>query len=143
MEKKIKQWSVEETKCLVAVWSTPEFQSKLDSAVRKGKCYQELAEALASAGFTRTIDQIINKLKKLKKDYRDTKKDLNKSGHGRPELDPSYEILDTVLGCRPANQLEGALNSSLAANVTSGTAEEQNSSPGSTSTTSRSENGKL
>lgn len=61
------QWSAEETKCLVAIWASPEFQEKLETSTRKSKLYNELLEEMAKAGFTRTPDQIINKLKKLKK----------------------------------------------------------------------------
>lgn len=115
VEKKNLQWSTEETKCLVAIWASTEFQEKLESSTRKSKLYAELVEELAKAGFSRTSDQIINKLKKLKKDYRDTKKDLGKSGAGRGDTCHSYELLHSVMGQRPANQLTGALNSATAA----------------------------
>ncbi|XP_030269989.1 zinc finger and SCAN domain-containing protein 20-like isoform X2 [Sparus aurata] len=115
MEKKNVQWSAEETKCLVAIWASPEFQEKLQTSTRKSKLYNELSEEMAKAGFTRTPDQIINKLKKLKKDYRDTKKDLSKSGAGHGDTGDSYELLDSVMGHRPANQVTGALNSATAA----------------------------
>ena len=67
MEKKNVQWSAEETKCLVAIWASPEFQEKLETSTRKSKLYNKLSEEMAKAGFTRTPDQIINKLKKLSK----------------------------------------------------------------------------
>ena len=115
MEKKNVQWSAEETKCLVAIWASPEFQEKLETSTRKSKLYNKLSEEMAKAGFTRTPDQIINQLKKLKKDYRDTKTDLSKSGAGYGDTGDSYELLDSVMGHRPANQVTGALNSATAA----------------------------
>lgn len=114
MEKKNSPWSKTETKCLVAIWASPEFQEKLESSTRKGKLYKELSDEMAKAGFTRTPDQIINKLKKLKKDYRDTRKDMNKSGAGRGDTNDCYELLDGVMGHRPANEVTGALNSATA-----------------------------
>ena len=65
MEKKNVQWSAEETKCLVAIWASPEFQEKLETSIRKSKLCNELSEEMAKAWFTRTSNQIINKLKKL------------------------------------------------------------------------------
>ncbi|KAK5605283.1 hypothetical protein CRENBAI_014254 [Crenichthys baileyi] len=47
-----------------------------------------LVQLMEKPGFVCFKDQIVNKLKKLKKEYRDAKKD--------------------ILGCRPANQLSGA-----------------------------------
>ena len=38
-----------------------------------------------------------------------------KSGNRRRDLDDSFELLDSVMGCRPANQAKGALNSATAA----------------------------
>ncbi|KAK7175605.1 hypothetical protein R3I93_002514 [Phoxinus phoxinus] len=66
---------------------------------------------MAVAGFDRNLVQISNKLKKLKKDYRDQKKDLGRSGNGRPRRNPHFDVLDSVLGDRPACQVTGALNS--------------------------------
>ena len=101
--------------CLVAIWASPEFQEKLETSTRKSKLYNKLSEEMAKAGFTRTPDQIINQLKKLKKDYRDTKTDLSKSGAGYGDTGDSYELLDSVMGHRPANQVTGALNTATAA----------------------------
>ena len=108
-------WSVEETNCLLAVWASPEFQERMDDKfIRKSKLYGELVAELAKAGFQRTAEQITNKLKKLKSDYRDAKKELSKSGAGNDTDFPFYELIDSALGHRPANQLHGSLNSATA-----------------------------
>ena len=52
MEKKNLQWSAEETKCLVVIWASPEFQEKLETSTRKSKLYNKLSEEMAKAGFT-------------------------------------------------------------------------------------------
>ena len=52
MEKKNVQWSAEETKCLVVIWASPEFQEKLETSTRKSKLYNKLSEEMAKAGFT-------------------------------------------------------------------------------------------
>ncbi|XP_035863599.1 uncharacterized protein si:dkey-261j15.2 [Sander lucioperca] len=66
---------------------------------------------MAVAGFDRNLIQISNKLKKLKKDYRDRKKDLGRSGNGRPRRNLHFDVLESVLSDRPACQVTGALNS--------------------------------
>ncbi|KAL2098350.1 hypothetical protein ACEWY4_007557 [Coilia grayii] len=83
----------------------------------QGKVYGEISDELAGVGYHRTVDQITNKLKKIKKDYRDYKANLARSGVGRNKFKSGINItlLDNVLGTRPANQTEGALNSAVAA----------------------------
>ncbi|XP_046880165.1 uncharacterized protein si:dkey-261j15.2 [Hypomesus transpacificus] len=112
MDAKLKQqWSEEETKCLLALWSTTEVQNKLDGAVRRKPIFENIKLEMAAAGYDRSIEQLINKIKKLKKEYRDQNKDLGRSGSGRPKKSPYYDILESVLGDRPACQVRGVLNS--------------------------------
>ncbi|XP_060776410.1 uncharacterized protein LOC132885900 [Neoarius graeffei] len=108
------QWSVEETTCLLAIWSTDEVQAKLEGATRTKPVLHQIQKEMAAAGYESTLEQISNKLKKLKKDYRDQKKDLGRSGNGRPRKNPHFDILDSVLGDRQANNATGALNSATA-----------------------------
>lgn len=61
-------------------------------------------------GCSRNVEQISNKIKKLK-EYRGQKKDLGRSGNGRPRRNPHFNILDAVLSDRPACQVSRALNS--------------------------------
>ncbi|CAK6975895.1 uncharacterized protein LOC115433592 [Scomber scombrus] len=69
---------------------------------------------MVEAGYQHSLDQLINKLKKLKKDYRDQKKKLERSGSGRSKIMPFFDLMHGVLGDRPANQATGALNSATA-----------------------------
>ncbi len=57
MEKKSVQWSADETQCLLMIWSSPEFQEKLQSSTRRSKLSAELVEELAKARFNRTQEQ--------------------------------------------------------------------------------------
>lgn len=100
-------WSPLETKVLVSIWTSSEFQTKFENSSRKSKLYAELAENLAKAGYVRTPEQIINKIKKMKKEYRDGKTKVGK----RSNLAKCFDLLDGVLGCRPADLQAGALNS--------------------------------
>ncbi|XP_062849330.1 zinc finger protein with KRAB and SCAN domains 2-like [Trichomycterus rosablanca] len=108
------QWSAEETQRLLCIWCSPEFQEKLESSTRKERLYSELVEYLAKAGYFRSKEQVINKLKKLKKEYRDSKKVLSRNGPARNNWSAYYNILDGVLGKRPAIEMTGALNSATA-----------------------------
>lgn len=114
MDVKKQQWSVDETECLLALWSSAEIQSKLDGATRTKPVFRELQREMAAAGYGRTIEQISNKLKKLKKEYRDQKKEHGRSGGVRTRNNHHFEFLDSVLGDRPARGKTGALNSATA-----------------------------
>ena len=113
-EKSIQQWTTDESDMLIAIWTSSEIQDKLDKAVRKNKIYEEIRRELEIGGFKRTTDQITNKLKKIKKDYRDYKAESSRSGAGRIRTGLNIQLLDNVLGRRPANDLNGALNSATA-----------------------------
>ena len=104
------QWTVEETTCLLGFWSSAEVQNKLKGATRTKVIFEQLQREMTVAGYDRSSDQIVNKLKKLKKDFRDPKKDLGRSGNGRPKKGPHFDVLDSVLGDRPPCQITGALN---------------------------------
>lgn len=106
------QWSAEETSCLLSLWSSSEVQNKLEGAVRTKPIFDSLQREMANAGYDRNAEQLINKIKKLKKEYRDQKKQLGRSGNGRPKKqNPHFDILDSVLCDRPACKTTGALNS--------------------------------
>ncbi len=63
----VQQWSAEETNALLAIWSTRESQDKLEGSVRKKHVYEEIAGEMTTAGFNRSADQVVNKLKNFKK----------------------------------------------------------------------------
>ena len=58
------------------VWFSIDVQSKLDGATRTKPVFEGIQREMAAAGYDRTLDQIYNKLKKLKKEYRDQKREL-------------------------------------------------------------------
>ncbi|KAK5929638.1 hypothetical protein CgunFtcFv8_010857 [Champsocephalus gunnari] len=106
------QWSTEETSYLLGIWSSQEVQRKLEGSTRSKAMFQHLQREMATAGFDRTVEQICNKLKKVKKDYWDQKRDLGRtSGSGRPKTSPHYNLLDSVLGDRPTNGYGSTVNS--------------------------------
>ena len=60
-------WSVEETNGLLALWSSTDIQNKLDGAVRTKPVLEKLNNEMLVAGYERSVDQLNNKIKKLKK----------------------------------------------------------------------------
>ncbi|XP_016321469.1 uncharacterized protein LOC107672678 [Sinocyclocheilus anshuiensis] len=104
--KSSQQWSSEETSVLLAIWSSTEIQEKLESSKRKKRVYDEISQEMLNGGFSRSTDQIMNKLKKLRKEYRDLKRKPSKSGQIKKTFD--HDVMESVLGHRPASQLTTA-----------------------------------
>ncbi|XP_051567397.1 uncharacterized protein LOC127448703 [Myxocyprinus asiaticus] len=111
--KTIQQWSLEETSVLLGIWSSSDIQEKLETLTRKKKVYDEICQEMANAGFSRTSEQVINKLKKLKKEFRDQKKDLRKCISERSDKTANYDVME-VLEHLQARELTEAFNSATA-----------------------------
>ncbi|KAL7398697.1 hypothetical protein ABVT39_013600 [Epinephelus coioides] len=69
---------------------------------------------MAAVGYKRTIDQISNKLKKIKRKKITGTKTSSRSDNGQSRRISHFNVLDSVLGDRPACQVTGALNSATA-----------------------------
>ncbi|KAL0190361.1 hypothetical protein M9458_013059, partial [Cirrhinus mrigala] len=87
---------------------------KLESTKRKKRVYDEMSQEMLNGGFSRSSDQIINKLKKLRKEYRDLKRKPGKSGSGEINKTFNHDVMESVLEHRPSSRLNGALNSATA-----------------------------
>ncbi|XP_041850745.1 uncharacterized protein LOC121645983 isoform X2 [Melanotaenia boesemani] len=100
MDCKIRQnWSEKETQCFLELWSSAEIQNKWDGATRTKHIFVELQRKMSAAGYERSLDQLVNKLKKLKKDFRDQKRELGRNG--RSPQNSHFDILNSVLGENP------------------------------------------
>ena len=60
-------WSKTEIKTLINVWGDREILSKLDGTCRNSPVYREIAKRLGEKGYERSVTQIKNKIKNLKK----------------------------------------------------------------------------
>ncbi len=112
--KNTQHWSSEETSVLLAIWSSTEIQEKLESSARKKIVYDEISQEMLNGGFSRSTEQIMNKLKKLRKEYRDLKRKPSKSDCGQISKTFDHDLMESVLEHRPASQLTGALNPATA-----------------------------
>jgi len=60
-------WTREETFKLINLWSEDVIQAQLERWCRNSQVYQKIADGLREAGFSRTMEQCRDKIKKLKK----------------------------------------------------------------------------
>ena len=63
-------WTREETFKLISLWSEDVIQEQLEGCRRNRSVYSRLAENLHKAGFSRTLEQCRDKIKKLKGEYK-------------------------------------------------------------------------
>ena len=95
-------WCEEEIKALIKIWGEENIQSQLDGAVRNKNVYMEIAKQLSTQGYDRDWEQCKNKVKNLKKIYREVKDNNGETGRGRKTC-KFYDELDSILGHRPAS----------------------------------------
>lgn len=108
-------WSSEEISVLLAIWSSSEIQEKLERSKKKQIVYDEISQEMMNGGFNRSSEQIVNKLKKLRKEYRDLKMKPSKRGRGglnKKTFD--HGVMESILGDRPCSHFTRALNSATA-----------------------------
>ena len=93
-------WSDEEVLLLLGFWGEEAIQSKLDNCVHKRPVFEKIAKYLAEQGYQHTHKQINEKIKQLKKKYKETKDANNLSGRNRTSF-KYFEKMDEILGDRP------------------------------------------
>ena len=97
-------WSKEETLKLISICSDDTVQAQLEGCRRNSDVYRKIAKELTEAGYTRTLEQCRDKMKKLKAEYKKVKDKRNETGQGRyPDWD-FFDPMDNVLGHKPATQ---------------------------------------
>ena len=86
-------WSDAEIALLLQVWSEGTIQAQLLGAVRNEVPFRKIAEELRKAGYDRTYKQCRDKVKVLKKRYKDVVDRLRRSGAG-VESDEEVSVPD-------------------------------------------------
>ena len=95
-------WKREEVLALLSVWKEEDIFRDVQSVSEKKKpVYGVIAERLAGLGYSRTTTQIRNKIRRLKRDYKDCCRNNSTSGKARKQCD-FFSELDDILGHRPA-----------------------------------------
>ena len=104
-------WSKEETYKLIEVWGDDKIQAQLEGCKRNQDIFAKISSELSKEGYERTTQQCRDKIKKLKVDYRKIKDKRNKTGEDRyPEWD-FFDVLDEILGHKPATAPPVVVNS--------------------------------
>ena len=100
-------WSDTEIAALLDVWGDDKIQTQLNEAYRNDSVFQKIAAALATRGFKRSGKQCRDKLKALKKKYKDNIDKQRRSGAGAESEEEGIEDdfkffsqLHSVLGTR-------------------------------------------
>ena len=90
-------------------------QTTLEGCTRNKNIYDKLAAELTSSGYTRMGLQCREWIKKLKKDYKKTKDNLNET-ENKWKICKFYEQLSDILGDRPSTKPAIVINSSAEQN---------------------------
>ncbi|XP_067625886.1 uncharacterized protein [Eurosta solidaginis] len=118
MENKKKRniWRERDVVEMISIIKERHILKLLDSKVKRNRCiFEEVARELNSKGINKDAIQIRAKFKTLKCDYYKAKRHNNKSGAGRQTCE-YFELLDEVLGNRPAVAAEGEDTSQVEVN---------------------------
>ncbi|XP_041637249.1 uncharacterized protein LOC121505760 [Cheilinus undulatus] len=90
-------WTHEETRALISVWSEKKIQFGLGESVRNERVYGEVSNRLAAMGMSRSAKQCRDKIKKLKLEYRRIRKQGEETGDFTNYF-RWYDALDSILG---------------------------------------------
>ena len=93
MAERGKTWSDAETAKLIEAWSEKTIQSHLLGSKRNAKAFEKIVEVLSAHNYERTAKQCRDKIKSLKKRYKDVIDKNRKSGEGN-ESDDEISVKD-------------------------------------------------
>uniref|UniRef100_A0A3Q3L0Y1 Zinc finger protein 37-like n=1 Tax=Labrus bergylta TaxID=56723 RepID=A0A3Q3L0Y1_9LABR len=96
-------WTDEETQELLKVWSEEKIQVGLGESVRNERVYGEVSRRLAVMEMYRSAKQCRDKVKKLKLEYRKTKKHSEESWDIKKNF-KWYDALDSIMREEPASR---------------------------------------
>ncbi|CAL9707142.1 unnamed protein product [Knipowitschia caucasica] len=101
-------WSVAETICLLEIWSSSETKNQHKGATRTKEQYEQIQRELAAQGHDRAVEQIVNKIKKLKMEFKEQKYHSKQNRDYWVQKNPYFEVLECVFGGgeEQASQLE-------------------------------------
>ena len=96
-----RNWTDEETLVLVSVWSDDVVQTELEGCHRNQHFFQKMSDELRKQGYNRTWEKCREKVKKLKKQYKEVIDNNKETGRKRKTF-KYFTEMDGVLGHRPA-----------------------------------------
>ena len=102
-ENRGQNWRDAEIVTLIKIWAEEEIQKEFEKSRRNAGTFIKIAQRMKDAGYDRNGDQCRTKIKKLKNQYINCRKENNKSGAARNAFQ-FYEEMDRVLGHRPSTE---------------------------------------
>lgn len=76
-------WTREETFKLISLWSEDVIQEQLEGCCRNSLVYCKIADDLCEAGYSRSLEQCRDKIKKLKGEYKKIHDQRETTGEGQ------------------------------------------------------------
>jgi len=117
---KMAVWQDEETIKLLDLWSEKSVQALLEGCTRNKTVYDKLAEYLVGFGYNQMGGQCRERIKKLKKDFKKTKDNLNQTRNGNCRKQCKFfDKLNEILGERPSIKPTVVIDSSSSSTNTS------------------------
>lgn len=113
-------WWHEETKCLIAIWSEEAIQQQLNRMHNKKTVWDNVSRQMEEAGYKKNGQQCRVKINNLKQKYRKTRDGNRQSGNKRQDWE-LFELLDSVLGCKPTSEPLVVIDSILSSAEEAGT----------------------
>ncbi|XP_048578645.1 uncharacterized protein LOC125560657 [Nematostella vectensis] len=108
-------WASDEVSMLISIWADEKIQQQLDNCSRKRSVFEKIAkrlEAESEGRFTRSYQQVSEKIKQLKKAYKKVKDNNNLSGRSRKTF-KHFDQMDRVMGDRPPSLFESSEQASI------------------------------
>ena len=102
MAERGRTWTDDEIKALLEIWGDSVIQRQLKDSTRNVVVFRSIAAALEAKGYTRTYQQCREKLKALKKKYKEQTDRLRASGVGvdsDDDLDDVDIYFNTAFTC--------------------------------------------
>ena len=96
-----RNWTDEETLVLISVWSDDVVQTELEGCYRNQHVFQKMSDELKKQGYKRSWEKCREKVKKLKKQYKEVIDNNKETGRKRKTF-KYFTEMDGVLGHRPA-----------------------------------------
>lgn len=94
------RWRDSDVFKLLSILESYVLDRKFDGTVRDKEAYQKLQEELEDFGIQRTVAQIRNKVKILKRMYRETKERLIRGEEDDSNKNPYFDAVDRIYGHR-------------------------------------------
>ena len=91
-------WTRDETFKLISLWSEDVIQQQLEGCRRNSLVFRQIANGLCEVGFSRTLEQCRDKIKKLKGEYKKVHDKRETIGEGRYHEWEFFDALDNILG---------------------------------------------